>query len=71
MNVGDVVAVGSLLDRVVSAIHDPVEEPMVNLGHSLILGVPPDDIEFLQALALEVLPLEFGPEALAARRSPR
>jgi hypothetical protein len=66
MNVGVVVDLGNATDRVVCAIHDPIEPPdPPNPGHALLTGMAADDADFLDQLALLVDLELFTADAIA------
>jgi len=69
LNVGQVEDIGEAFAKAVSAIHEPVEEPIPNPGHALVKGVAPTDNALLEALTLIVTFREFGADALAASRA--
>jgi hypothetical protein len=50
MNVGAIENVGDRSNASLRAIHDPIDAPNPNPGHSLIIGVRPEDSELLLAL---------------------
>jgi hypothetical protein len=65
MNVGQIKEAGTALEKPISVVHDPIEDPPPNPGHALMKGVSPRDAELLQALALLVTVHSFSTGAVA------
>ena len=61
MQVAEIQATGTDAGRELHVEHDPIDEPPINPGHSLIKGATPDDVELLQELNLIVELREFAP----------
>lgn len=57
--VNDVEQVGNQYEKALRAIHDPIDGPKPNPGHSLVTGVKPTDEQVLRALSLLVTVQNF------------
>ena len=71
MNVGAAIDLGQATNRLLQAVHDPIEPPDTrpNPGHALLQGVAAGDDELLDFLAMLVQLKAFTPEAIAQSKA--
>ena len=63
LNVSEIIQAAAATNRVVTVVHDPIEEPKPNPAHSLIKGCVPSD-HLLSRFRLLVDVRDFTPAAL-------
>jgi hypothetical protein len=58
-----ILAAGAAVKKVLSVVHDPIEQPpeRENLGHSLVQGIAADDDDLRNRIANSVLPTDLEP----------
>ena len=70
LKVSAILAAGEAVKRVLSVVHDPIEQPpeRENLGHSLIGGIATDDDDLRNRIANGVLPADLEQDSVDLNR---